>query len=222
MTTTDPVRTTPLVDSTGLLTDAVALRDRAENDGVLFFRGLLPPADVLTVRGQIADVVRAQGWLAPETTTAALEADLVSYEASMAAAGPYDGGSGDAYAQIQRLEKFHALAHTPALVAMYETLLGGRVLPHPRNISRIQVPSQVNVATPPTRTSSTFRVHPTRGRRGFHSATVPRNSAASPCSSARTRPASSTTTPLTRSVAWRRTCAAWTWHGCRATTGSGT
>ena len=145
----DPDRTIPLRDSSDLLNDPTALRGRAEADGVLFFRGLLDRTAVLGVRSQMAEIVRAHGWLSHEATNENLEADIANYDQSVAGDTPFDGGSGEVYAEIQCLERFHALAHQPGVLRMYESLLGGRVLPHPRNIARTQVPSQRNTATPP-------------------------------------------------------------------------
>jgi hypothetical protein len=54
-----------------------------------------------------------------------------------------------AYEDIQRLELFHALAQHPNLVGMYEKLFGAEVLPHPRNIARLMLPSPHNTPTPP-------------------------------------------------------------------------
>ena len=61
------------------------------------------------------------------------------------------GGTGvseAAYLAIQKLELFHRLPHHPKLIRMYETLFGKAVLPHPRNIARLMVPSPGAVPTP--------------------------------------------------------------------------
>ena len=52
------------VDTTPLLNDPEALRQRARQDGCLFFEGLLPQSDVLDVRQQVLDVCARHGWLA--------------------------------------------------------------------------------------------------------------------------------------------------------------
>ena len=46
-------KTQPYVDSTPLLDDPAAIHARAEEDGHLFFRGLLDKAKVVNVRRQV-------------------------------------------------------------------------------------------------------------------------------------------------------------------------
>lgn len=149
ISTTDPTKTMELLDSTPLLRDPGALSARADEHGVLYFRELLDPAKVLTVREQIAAIVRSAGWVADGSASNELAVDVESYRATTGVDAAFDGGSGPVYAQIQRLEKFHALAHEPRLVGVYEAILGGAVMPHPRNIARIQVPTDTNPPTPP-------------------------------------------------------------------------
>jgi ectoine hydroxylase-related dioxygenase (phytanoyl-CoA dioxygenase family) len=52
------------------------------------------------------------------------------------------------YDQVMKLESFHALAHDPAMLAMYRELLGEAVLVHPRNIARIIFPRNTKFTTP--------------------------------------------------------------------------
>ena len=55
----------PLDDATHLLSDPEGLRARAEEEGALFFRGLLDSDSVLSVRRQILEVCASHGWVNP-------------------------------------------------------------------------------------------------------------------------------------------------------------
>jgi hypothetical protein len=55
----------PFEDATGLLDDPRALRDRAAEDGFLFFEGLLPPDLVDPVREVAREGFEAHGWVLP-------------------------------------------------------------------------------------------------------------------------------------------------------------
>lgn len=145
-------RTADFIDSTELLADPDALRAQAAELGYLFFRGLLPTNEVLSLRRDMLEVIARHGWLDPR---ADLMDGIVDDEAfSVAVAtGAIDfcgvGVTPAAYRDIQHLESFHALAHHPALLAVYGTLFGRPVLPHARNIARIQIPNEQSVPTPP-------------------------------------------------------------------------
>jgi ectoine hydroxylase-related dioxygenase (phytanoyl-CoA dioxygenase family) len=54
-----------------------------------------------------------------------------------------------AYAEIQKIRAFHALAHHPRVLQVYRELLGDEVVPHPRHIARLILPAQFNKPTPP-------------------------------------------------------------------------
>lgn len=54
-----------MIDSSPLLDDPQALRERAESDGYLFFKQLLPREDVHAVRRDLLAVVEKHGWRKP-------------------------------------------------------------------------------------------------------------------------------------------------------------
>lgn len=146
-----PDRTVEFVDSTDLLADPAALRARAEELGYLFFRGLLPPEELATVRRRFLKVLDRRGWLAGD---ADLNDGIV--DARAFAAEPREvldfcgvGVGADAYRDIQHIEEFHRLAHHPNLLGLFATLFDAPVLPHPRNIARVMIPSPHAVTTPP-------------------------------------------------------------------------
>ena len=143
--------TAGFLNATPLLGDPAALRAQAEQDGFLFFKGLLPRETVLELRLQFLAILDQYGLLDRE---AGVEAGLVNAAAveQITKADVTFCGTGvpfDVYASIQRLEAFHRLAHHPYLLRVFETLFERPFLPHPRNIARIMLPSAFNTPTPP-------------------------------------------------------------------------
>lgn len=137
------------LDSTPLLGDADVLRLRAEGEGYLFFRGLLPAEDVLQVRADALAVVERYGWL---KAGQGMHGSLVNADA-LSQVPESDmrldvGVSHAAYDDVQKLESIHRLPHHPHLLALYRTLFGGAVLAHPRHIARLVTPHPAMVPTP--------------------------------------------------------------------------
>ena len=130
----------PFYDSSGLLGSTEALRQRAEQDGYLYFRGLAPAGDVQNLRETFAEIVGRHGWLDKGANADNL---LSTQEAKVEGMPEY----WPVFDEFQRLESFHALAHSPPILRMLETLFGESVLVHPRNIGRIMFPS--TPTTPP-------------------------------------------------------------------------
>jgi len=133
------------VDSTELLSDPAGLRARAEAEGYLFFKGLLPTEPLLEVRRQILEILDRHGFLDQQ---AELMEGKVNEE-KVAQSVPFEGCTEEVYRDVQRLESFHRLSHHPELVKAYEALFNGAVLPHPRNIARVLFPGPQARATPP-------------------------------------------------------------------------
>lgn len=146
----DPTRTVPLDDSTPLLADPAALRAKADRDGVLFFRGLLPADEVQRAESELMAVIAGAGLVADDSTPEVPLVNVEAYDALVSGGDYMDTGlSKELYRAIQTSEAFHALAITPGLLAMYRSLFDGPVLAHPRNIARVQIPGTVvNYATP--------------------------------------------------------------------------
>lgn len=134
----------PLEDVTSLLGDEVALRKKASEEGLLFFRGLLDADKVQALRSQILGLCNAHGWILegtdPEDGTADPNSAVVESK---------DPRWRDFYKDLQRLRDFHALALDHAIIAALEKLFGEQVLPHPRNICRVVFPDTAAHSTPP-------------------------------------------------------------------------
>ena len=137
---------TPFEDSTPLLDDAAALRQRMDRDGFFYFRGLFPRETVLDLRRQILLVCQKYGWLAPGTELMDGIADPSAEQME-----PFCGVgvTREAYADVYRLEAFHRLAQHPAIMGLMQKLMGETVLPHPRHIARLMFPTKANAPTPP-------------------------------------------------------------------------
>jgi ectoine hydroxylase-related dioxygenase (phytanoyl-CoA dioxygenase family) len=134
--------TQPYPEANDALGHPDELRARMERDGCLFFRRLVDPEALLAVRRDILQLCREAGWLAESSElmegVAAPGVRHVEPEPDYMVV----------YDQVMRLESFHALAHDPALLAMYRDLMGEPVLVHPRNIARIIFPRNTKYTTP--------------------------------------------------------------------------
>jgi ectoine hydroxylase-related dioxygenase (phytanoyl-CoA dioxygenase family) len=143
-----PSRT--FIDSTDILYDTQALRQRAEAEGYLFFRKLLPAAEVLRVRRDLLSVVDRHGWRARGQDELGGTIDGEALDRVADADMREDiGVSQAAYHDVQRLPSVHRLPHHPNLVNLYRTLFGDEVLVHPRHIVRMITSHRVMHPTPP-------------------------------------------------------------------------
>ena len=129
--------------SNDALGDAEELRRRIGEDGYLFFRRLVEPRQVWELRSQVLKVIADRGWLnagvplaegvaEPSRTCVEWEPEYVKV-----------------YNNVQRLEAFHRLSHSPAILTLIEGLVGEQVLPHPSKICRIIFPQNNTYSTPP-------------------------------------------------------------------------
>jgi ectoine hydroxylase-related dioxygenase (phytanoyl-CoA dioxygenase family) len=136
------------VDSTELLDTPEALRARADDDGYLFFRRLLPAADLDDLRSQMLEVVERYGW--HRSGGAADEIDVEAINRVPADEMRLDVGvSIAAYCEVQKLEALHRLPHHPRLLAMFTALFGRAAFVHPRHIARMITPHDAMTPTPP-------------------------------------------------------------------------
>ena len=120
------------------------LQAAMDDNGYLFFRRLLPTAEVLAVRKAVLELCRDAGWLDPAS-------DLME---GVVAAGvePLTEGKPaymDVYRKVLRLPRFHDFPAHPAPMSIAHKLLGEDVLVHPRRIGRITFPNNTAATTPP-------------------------------------------------------------------------
>ena len=125
-----------------LLADNAALRARFNEDGFLFFRGVLNPVKLLWIRRQIVAICARQRWLKPATDPM----DAVAWTSAKVE------GESDYFAvydEIQKLEDFHALPHDPAVLKIMRGVLNDTAFPHPLSIARLSFPGIPEWSTPP-------------------------------------------------------------------------
>ena len=138
------------VDSTGLLDNPSALRQRAAEDGYLFFKHFLPCDELLALRADILGVVEKHGWRqnGQDAYGGLIDLDALNQvpEENMRTD---IGVSTQAYHDVQRLESFHRLPHHPRLLSLYQILFGKDVLVHARHIGRMITAHKAVFPTPP-------------------------------------------------------------------------
>ncbi|OCT14015.1 hypothetical protein A8709_00255 [Paenibacillus pectinilyticus] len=136
-------------DSTALLKHPGALHDKADQDGYLFFRGLLSNERVFRLRKQILHILERRGLLSCDTDIMDGVADPENVS-QLVVQGTYGVGvSTEIYLEVQQLEEFHAIAQDPELLNVFKILFGSEPFPHPRNICRLIMPHPSMIPTPP-------------------------------------------------------------------------
>lgn len=149
---TKHVRQKLFVDSTPLLQsgDFVQLKQRASEDGHLFFKGLLPPQELNKVRLDMLAIVEQYGWRQSDQDSNGGRINLESLNQVPDEEMRSDiGVSREAYHDVQRLHSFHKIPHHPNLMALYQGLFENDVFVHPRHIARMITAHRVVSPTPP-------------------------------------------------------------------------
>lgn len=138
------------IDSTALLADPSALRQRAAEDGYLFFKQFLPKAEIAALRADMLGVVEKYGWRqkGQDTYGGLIDVDALNQVPEEQMRTDI-GVSTAAYNDVQRLERFHRLPHHPRLLALYRTLFDQEVLVHARHIARMITAHKSVFPTPP-------------------------------------------------------------------------
>ncbi len=125
-----------LNESTSLLAEGPkALREALRRDSYLFFRQLIPPAEV----GQVADgaltALTDHRWIDGPTTMAPIEPLCTFGQPEYSAC----------FSEIQSNEALHRLAHHDQLLAITSAICGvPEIVVHPRKIFRICFPQDVD------------------------------------------------------------------------------
>ncbi|MBD2868964.1 phytanoyl-CoA dioxygenase family protein [Paenibacillus arenilitoris] len=132
----------PFKNSAELLTQPEQLRQRAEEDGYLFIKGMLPADAVNSVRQDVLAVLDRHGLLDPAHAAETAMGNIERIRQYTAEEIAWNGVGTviDVYRDVQKLESFHALAQSSAILNMLSTLFGETAFPHPRNIARIMLP----------------------------------------------------------------------------------
>ena len=133
----------PFLDSTDVVNDEIELRERAQRDGYLFIRGLLPTEVLESLRLQCLEIASDAGWVKKDTPLADAIADIDSF--CVEPQPEYMG----VYFHMYKLPEFQALQHHPNLIGVIEGILGEPVMPHARIIGRTIFPQREVFTTPP-------------------------------------------------------------------------
>ena len=131
----------PFTDSTHLIPHGPALAERMRRDGYLFLRGLMPTEPIRALQRQIGVLARDAGWLRPDAPVE----DAIANPAGFCV--DPDPAYLTTLRSINRLEDYHALKHHPALIGLFERMLDGAILPHPRVLMRNIFPAKEDFTT---------------------------------------------------------------------------
>lgn len=132
----------PLLDSTSLLDDPVALRARADADGYLLLRELLPRELVEDVGNELGGIMADAGWIAPDRPLASATAN-----AAHQCVEPQPAFMAVFYEQLSR-KSLHALKMHDRLMALFHTLFDEAPLCVPHCVMRMAFPGMEHYATP--------------------------------------------------------------------------
>jgi len=127
----------PFVDSTGLVKDPPALRQRLSEHGYLFLRGVGPKDRLLELRKDMLQLCKEAGWL---------DATAPLMEGKWSGVGPYTEGEQpymDVYKKVIYLASFRDAPEAPEMYALMEKVIDGPVLLHQRKIGRLTFPRNV-------------------------------------------------------------------------------
>jgi ectoine hydroxylase-related dioxygenase (phytanoyl-CoA dioxygenase family) len=114
-----------------------------EEQGYLFFRALVPEADVLAVRRAVLEHVREAGWLDPSRDV--MDAVVAPGQEPTTEGRPEYMA---VYRKVLKTPLFHDFPCHPALMAVARALIDGEVLVHPRRIGRMTFPNFTAATTP--------------------------------------------------------------------------
>ncbi|ALS26634.1 phytanoyl-CoA dioxygenase [Paenibacillus sp. 32O-W] len=137
-------------DATPLLADPDLLRAKAEEDGYLFFKRFIDRNKIMDVRDQMLAILDEAGLLHRGRKRIDGIANVRAVHRLDETDANWNGVGVpfELYRKTQKLEAFHALAHEPRLLALYEMLFDERPFVHPRNIARLMLPHRNTHVTP--------------------------------------------------------------------------
>jgi len=124
------------LDSSDIADDGTALAERVSQDGYIYLPRLIPRDVVMDLRRQLLALAAEGGWLKPGHPVEAAIAEPA------AACEDLEPAYMAVYRRMYLLEDLHALQHHPAILSVFERMLGGPVLVHPRFICRSLFPAR--------------------------------------------------------------------------------
>jgi hypothetical protein len=135
----------PFEESTPLLNTPDKLRERAQKEGYLFFKKLIPREAVLALRHDVLEVCKKHGFL----DESAPLMDGIGAPGFVIVESSVNPKYTNFYREIQQLRSFHGLAHHPQLLAALDVLFGEKTFVHPLKILRTIFPLAQVHTTPP-------------------------------------------------------------------------
>lgn len=133
---------TALVESNDIQGDAMALRRRLDDDGYLFFRQLLDPERLLTLRREMLTVMQRGGWIVRGTNPA----DGIACLDARSTEG--DPSYTNIYHEVYKLQAFHEIAHCSEVIDVMERIRGCQMIPQPQKVARLWFPKFTEHTTP--------------------------------------------------------------------------
>ena len=147
-------RIEPFFVSNALIDQPEKLRERAQQDGYLFFRGLIDANSIYALRQDFLEICHRHGWA--HGGEALMD--------GIRTGGPFmegDDGYWPVLDAFQCLESFHAFAHHPAILDVCDTLFGGKDARASAEYWKNYVPGEHKIHN-----ACTSRFHPHPGNRG--------------------------------------------------------
>ena len=132
----------PLTDSTGIQHDGPKLRERAEADGYVLIRGLLPRSLLEEIAAEIAGPMAEAGWIEPGAPLAGARPDLSKF-----CVEPQPPFMEVFYRQLS-LRSLHALKLHENLMGFFGRLFGEEAFCPPHFVMRLAFPCRDEYATP--------------------------------------------------------------------------
>lgn len=139
-----------LLDSTRIVADAAALRERAREDGYLFFRGLLSPESPARLLELVASLVVELGFALPGKGAPGSPREArVRRGAALAGTGYDDPRWLTLQERVLPDPRFTDVGDDPALLGVLEALFGEPPMTRRGDICRLVLPGAPHLTTPP-------------------------------------------------------------------------
>jgi hypothetical protein len=134
-----------LVYSNEVLTDPAALRSRAQSDGYLYLKNILPAENVRDARRLVFSEIYRAGLLEGRDSAKVNKGAWDSIPRNELVGGLPKS----LYSNILKIEALHQLTHHKGLLHVWELLFEEEPLVHPNNMPRIVIPGRAINPTPP-------------------------------------------------------------------------
>ncbi len=131
-----------LQESGDVIEETDELRRRLDEHGYLFFRGLLDPDRLMSLRGEMLTVMHDGGWLVEGTDPI----DGIANPEARSTEG--DPEYTDVYHEVYKLQAFHQIAHCSNVMDLLERVRGCPMMSQPQKVARLWFPKFTEHTTP--------------------------------------------------------------------------